>query len=67
MTRSELEQLMKSHDWFYEWSDDHGVRERGKQSFSIIKGALATLPHEEAKELCGICMAPIGLSFPRSR
>jgi hypothetical protein len=29
-TIQRLEELMKSHDWFYDYSDDHRIWERGR-------------------------------------
>lgn len=32
----EFVMLLRSHDWFYEWSDDHRVWVRGKEAERII-------------------------------
>ena len=34
---AELETLLKSHDWFYAFSDDHGVWRRGVNQWNAIR------------------------------
>lgn len=36
MTLQEYEELLKNHDWYYQYSDDHGVWDRGKTNFEYI-------------------------------
>lgn len=38
-----LEQKCKAHDWFYEYSDDHRVWQRGKDERHIIDELLRKL------------------------
>jgi hypothetical protein len=33
----ELEELLKSHDWYFEYSDDHKVWRRGKNQLNAIR------------------------------
>ena len=34
---TELERLLKSHDWYYQYSDDHSVWQRGRDQEGEIR------------------------------
>lgn len=38
-----LESLLKSHDWFYEYSDDHRVWTKGHNQYQKILSAIREL------------------------
>ena len=48
---SEIVDLLKAHDWFYEWSDDGSVFSKGHSERAKIMAVLAELPFEEAAAL----------------
>lgn len=33
MTTEQYIEALKNHDWFYEFSDDHSVYQRGREAF----------------------------------
>jgi hypothetical protein len=43
MTLEKLETMLNSHDWFYDFSDDHRAWERGRSQRVEIEEAIATL------------------------
>ena len=45
-----FEQKCKSHDWFYEYSDDHSVWQRGKDERYVINEMLKKLFDEGFKD-----------------
>jgi len=47
---NEFYKMLESHDWFYDYSDDHRVWRSGSQSMGAIRGAVETGP-KEYKEL----------------
>lgn len=47
----ELERLLKTHDWYYEYSDDHRVWERGRNERDDIR--------RQRDILCGLGMDEI--------
>ena len=38
-----LEELLKSHDWFYQYSDDFSVYERGDRESNTINKVISAL------------------------
>ena len=38
-----LEKLLKNHDWFYQYSDDYSVYERGDRESNIINEVINAL------------------------
>lgn len=50
-SREQLEQLMRDHDWFYDYSDDLRAHGRGYQQRSLILDHLAFYSGAEAEEL----------------
>jgi len=38
-----LEELLKSHDWFYQYSDDYSVYEQGKSAWYSITEVIKAL------------------------
>ena len=55
MTLEKYEQLLRTHDWFYMYSDDSRYYDRGKKESMALRLALTELEnqglYEEAKEL----------------
>lgn len=45
------ESLMRSHDWYYQMSDDHRVWKRGREAESKMRAVLERLPKEEKDRL----------------
>lgn len=43
MTLPEYITALKSHDWFYEQSDDHSVWTRGKKAAQLLRQAQQSL------------------------
>lgn len=50
-----LKQLLKEHDWYYNYSDDHNVWKRGETRSELIREAMLICEdlgyEQEAKEL----------------
>ncbi len=59
-----LGEALKSHDWFYYFSDDGNVVRRGDEAFDKIKALLKRVPEEDAKALWAL-HAPSGCDFPK--
>jgi hypothetical protein len=38
-----LEELLQNHDWFYQYSEDYSVYERGQNSWDIISNIMQAL------------------------
>ena len=38
-----LEKLLQDHDWFYQYSDDYGVYERGDRESNTINEVISAL------------------------
>ena len=38
-----LEKLLKNHDWFYQYSDDYSVYERGQNAWNTINEVINAL------------------------
>ena len=55
MTLEQFEQLLKGHDWYYDYSDDHSVWTRGREHANKIVKARQSLDEQnllkEADEL----------------
>jgi hypothetical protein len=51
MTRDELERRLKAHDWYYAFSDDGRVYDKGVKDWREIKVELDKLPAAEAARL----------------
>ena len=48
----ELEELLKFHDWYYEYSDDHNVWLKGNKQSKVIKDKMKELGNtQEVKDL----------------
>lgn len=62
-TLEEIETALRTHDWFYDYSDDHSVWTKGNDQRKRIADALRTLPIEQARELWDR-WAPKGFRFP---
>ena len=43
---TKLEALLRSHDWFYDYSDDHSVWSRGQRENDAINAEQHRLIHE---------------------
>ena len=41
-----LEDLLKNHDWFYQYSDDFGVYERGDRAWNTITTVMKALEND---------------------
>lgn len=50
MTLEEFEQLLKAHDWTYNYSDDHRVWTRGREQANNIAKARKLLDEKGLKE-----------------
>jgi len=48
---AELVRLMKSHDWWYDYSDDGRVSRNGRDHWEKIRAAIASLPKDAASRL----------------
>lgn len=48
MTVGEYYDQLERHDWYYEWSDDHGVWERGSADASRLKQISEESPEHKA-------------------
>lgn len=44
MTNEEFFRMLESHDWFYEYSDDHGVWTKGKENKKRIQATAQENP-----------------------
>ena len=66
MTLENYEQLLKAHDWFYHYSDDHRYYTRGRDQRDAIDRAITVLTEqglrEEARELFNE-ISPDGFTF----
>lgn len=55
MTLEKYEQLLRTHDWFYNYADDSRAYEKGRKQSLELRLALTDLEnqglYEEAKEL----------------
>ena len=55
MTINEFEAMLRGHDWFYHYSDDHRYYTRGRDQRDAIDRAIAELTkqglREEARQL----------------
>lgn len=52
MTLKEFDQALANFDWFYEYSDDHSVWQRGSTAHSKILATAKTSPqHQELYDL----------------
>lgn len=60
---AQLEQAMKDHDWYFDYTDDGAVWRRGKKAHEAIVEALKKLPLAEAKALWAK-HAPKNFPFP---
>lgn len=45
----EFEELLKTHDWFYDYSDDHRVWDEGRKQAFAIRVARTNLENEGLK------------------
>ena len=45
-----LEKLLQNHDWFYQYSDDYSVYERGQFAWDTITTVMKVLEEKYAKE-----------------
>lgn len=54
-TLTDLEQALRRHDWWYEYSDDHSLYSRGRAERDQINWMIRALEsagqHQEAKDL----------------
>ena len=50
MTLEEFEQLLKAHDWTYNYSDDHRVWTKGREQANNIAKARKLLDEKGLKE-----------------
>ena len=50
MTLSELEVLLKGHDWFFHYSDDHRYYYRGRDQRDAIDKAIVELTEQGLRE-----------------
>lgn len=48
---SSVKELMDTHDWYYEYSDDHGEWTRGLYQRVVIIRVLQKLPLKDVAEL----------------
>ena len=46
--RSELIALLRSHDWYYDRSDDHRAYNSGRESYEKIRDLVRQVPDGEA-------------------
>lgn len=49
MNLEDFKKLLDNHDWFYSFSDDHGVWQRGNKQVAEIESALANSTPEIKK------------------
>jgi hypothetical protein len=45
-TLSEFEEMLKTHDWFFDYSDDHRAWEKGRKEAFAIRVARTNLETE---------------------
>lgn len=64
-TERDLEKALKSHDWTYEYSDDHTVYKRGKAEREHIYDLISNCDPKKAERLWKK-YAPKGVSFPKN-
>jgi hypothetical protein len=50
MTLQEFEQLLKAHDWTYNYSDDHRAWDKGREQANQIDKARKLLAEKGLKE-----------------
>lgn len=43
MNTEEYTEALKAHDWYYEWSDDHRVWQKGTEAAKKLREAQARL------------------------
>ena len=48
-----LEKLLQNHDWFYQYSDDYSVYERGQNAWNTINEVIEYFENTEEYEKCG--------------
>ena len=55
MNLEDFEELLKKHDWYYDYSDDHRIWQRGRDMADVIRMARQSLTEQgfdiEAQEL----------------
>ena len=44
MTEAEFRKMVRSHDYYYEYSDDYRVWERGRAEKAALRAAMKELP-----------------------
>lgn len=45
-----FEEMLKNHDWYYEYSDDHGVWQAGRRSKGEVMAELTRLKNTEMSQ-----------------
>lgn len=61
-----LENLLKSHDWTFEWSDDHSVFLRGNAERERLRSIGKTLGEHDAERVAHLWNALCPMGFERS-
>ena len=51
MSPEAFRKLLQQHDWFYSYSDDHGVWKRGEAQSQTIERVIATTTDIEIKKI----------------
>jgi len=61
-----FENLLKSHDWTFEWSDDHSVFLRGHSERDRLRSLALTLGEHDSERVANLWNALCPMGFERS-
>ena len=61
-----LENLLKSHDWTFDFSDDHSVWTRGNEERSRLRSLALTLGEHDSERVANLWNALCPMGFERS-